>query len=29
MHGNKRSLFEIAEVSILEIYGLKSIEVDN
>ena len=29
MHGNKRSLFEIAEVSILEIYGLKSTEVDN
>ena len=29
MHGNKRSLFEIAKVSILEIYGLKSTEVDN
>ena len=29
MHGNKMSLFKIAEVFILEIYGLKSTEVDN
>ena len=29
MHDNKRSLFKIVEVSILEIYGLKSTEVDN
>ena len=29
MHGNKKSLFKIAKVSILEIYGLKSTEVGN
>ena len=29
MHGNKRSLFKIDEVSILEIYDLKFTEVGN